>query len=239
MFRSENKVHQSNALMNFYQCGPQDTRENMLLELTHQIIKEACFDQLRTKEQLGYVVSCHPRRFYTGQGLAVTVQSEKPPHYLDRRIESFLDTTVQNILRNMEEAEFNQHVAALATVRLEKPKTLWDKFYRYQREIFQETYQFDKVEVEVALLRQLTKSDIETFYQDVFLTQEKRRKLSCEVVSTCQPDTATGQAEKKEEKEEEEGESEGMLVTDVVRFKSSLAVFPTRQPAVALDTLRR
>ena len=74
--------------MNFYQCGPQDTRENMLLELTHQIIKEACFDQLRTKEQLGYVVSCYVRRFWSGQGLAITVQSEKSPDHLDRRVES-------------------------------------------------------------------------------------------------------------------------------------------------------
>ena len=133
----------------------------------------------------------------------------------------------------MEDSEFQQHVAALATVRLEKPKTLWARYYRYRREIIRETYQFDKDEVEVALLRQLTKSDIETFYQDVLLAQEKRRKLSCEVVSLCRPDTATGL------EEEEEGQPEGILVRDVARFKSSLAAFPTRQPAVALDTLRR
>ena len=140
VFRSENKVHQSNALMNFYQCGPQQTRENMLLELTHQIIKEAAFDQLRTKEQLGYVVFCSVRRFASGQGLALTVQSEKPPNHLDRRIESFLNTNVTNILAKMEDSEFQQHVSALATVRLEKPKTLWDRYYRYRREIVKETY---------------------------------------------------------------------------------------------------
>ena len=227
VFRSKNSVHQSHALLNYFQCGPQQTRENMLLELTHQIIKEACFDQLRTKEQLGYIVSCRVRRFSSGQGLAITVQSEKPPHQLDQRIENFLRST-QGSLREMEDSEFNQHVSALATLRLEKPKTLTAKYWRYQREIIAETYQFDKDEVEVALLRQLTKSDIETFYQDVFLAEEKRRKLSCEVLSLCRPDTV-----------EEGGQSEGRLVRDIVRFKSSLAAFPTRQPAVALDTLRR
>merc|ERR1711990_296416 len=121
------------------------------------------------------MVFCSVRRFNSGQGLALTVQSEKPPHHLDRRIESFLDTTALSILANMKDSEFQQHVSALATLRLEKPKTLWERYERFWSEIIQETYQFDKDEVEVALLRQLTRSDIETFYREVCLVGERRR----------------------------------------------------------------
>ena len=43
----------SSCIENYYQCGLQDTRQNMLLELFSQIINEDCYNQLRTKEQLG------------------------------------------------------------------------------------------------------------------------------------------------------------------------------------------
>ena len=100
------------------------------------------------------------------------------------------------------------------------------------------SYQFpvqtpDNAVTLILCIYKASKSDIETFNQDILLEQEKRRKISCEVFSLCRPDPATGL------EVEEGGQTEGILVRDVARFKSSLAAFPTRQSAVALDSLRR
>ena len=89
----------------------------MLLELFTQIIKEPCFDILRTQEQLGslhlshnytymftrilcrrllklmctgYIVFSGIRRASGVQGLRVIVQSDRPPTFVDQRIEAFL-----------------------------------------------------------------------------------------------------------------------------------------------------
>lgn len=51
-----NEVHKTSSIETIYQVGVQNTRDNMLVELFIQLINEPCFDTLRTKEQLGYIV---------------------------------------------------------------------------------------------------------------------------------------------------------------------------------------
>ena len=53
----------------------------MLLELAMQILKEPCFNVLRTQEQLGYIVFSGVRRANGVQGLRFIVQSEKSRMY--------------------------------------------------------------------------------------------------------------------------------------------------------------
>ena len=44
-----------------------------------------------SQEQLGYSVSCNVFQKGGAQGLLIGVESEKHPHYLDSRIEAFLE----------------------------------------------------------------------------------------------------------------------------------------------------
>lgn len=90
--------HKSSCTELFYQCGMQNTEANMLLELLAQIMSEPCYDTLRTKEQLGYIVSCGVRRSNGTQGLRVIVQSEKPPPDVDIRIELFIQNMKVKVL---------------------------------------------------------------------------------------------------------------------------------------------
>ncbi len=46
----------------FFFWSPQSTEDNARLELLAQIFNEPCFDVLRTKEQLGYIVWSGVRR---------------------------------------------------------------------------------------------------------------------------------------------------------------------------------
>lgn len=54
VFEMPNDVHVNSAAVIVYQIDVQSTRENMLTELLVQLIEERYFDQIRTKEQLGY-----------------------------------------------------------------------------------------------------------------------------------------------------------------------------------------
>ena len=148
VYTTTNGVHRSSCIENYYQCGLQDTHNNMLLELFSQIINEDCYNQLRTKEQLGYIVFSGVRRSNGAQGLRVIVQSDRHPAYLDQRIESFLDT-VGDTLGSMEDTEFQQHVQALASKRLEKPKKLSVRNGRFWSEILSQHYNFNRDEIEV------------------------------------------------------------------------------------------
>ncbi|CAL1267103.1 unnamed protein product [Larinioides sclopetarius] len=90
VYEVTNEIHSSSAVETYYQCGVQETRANMLLELLVEIINEPCYNYLRTQEQLGYIVCSGARRSSGAQGLRIVVQSEKPPTFIDGRIEAFI-----------------------------------------------------------------------------------------------------------------------------------------------------
>ena len=82
-------------------------------------------------------------------------------------------------------------------------------------------------------LRKLTKEDVIAFYTSHFSASERRRKLSCHVVSTCEGGAGTsGEVEVKEK-------PEARIVSDITTFKSSLPLFPLAQPFVELESLVR
>lgn len=84
-----NKVHKSSCIKVLFQVGPDEAVSNMSLQLFAQIINEPCFDILRTKEQLGYIVFSSASVIDSIHGLQVTIQSTHRPPYLNSRIEDF------------------------------------------------------------------------------------------------------------------------------------------------------
>jgi insulysin len=91
--------------------------------LLDQMTHEPAFDQLRTKEQLGYVVFSGARTTVTTIGYRFIIQSEKTPEYLEGRIDSFL-TGFADTLEKMSDSEFEGHKRSLITKRMEKLKNL-------------------------------------------------------------------------------------------------------------------
>lgn len=111
--------------------------------LVDQMIHEPAFDQLRTKEQLGYIVFSGMRNFATTCGLRFLVQSEKTPEYLDRRIEAFL-AQFGKTLESMSESDFEGHKRSLINKRLEKVRNLEQESSRHWLQISTEYYDFEQ-----------------------------------------------------------------------------------------------
>jgi insulysin len=110
--------------------------------LFDQICHEPAFDQLRTKEQLGYVVFTGVRPFSTTYGFRFLIQSERPPEYLDSRIDAFL-TFLGTSLESMSDSEFEGHKRSLIIRRLEKLKNLDSETNRHWAQISSEYYDFE------------------------------------------------------------------------------------------------
>jgi insulysin len=143
VFQEHNDVHPSSSIEIYYQADLQSTCSNMLLELFSYIVKEQCFNVLRTQEQLGYLIHLGLRRAHGSQGLQVLVQSEHNPLYIESRIEAFIKST-ERCLKTMSEEEFHKHMQALAVKRLDKPKRLVDECNKHWKEIVSHQYNFDR-----------------------------------------------------------------------------------------------
>uniref|UniRef100_A0A8C5F1R5 Insulin degrading enzyme n=1 Tax=Gopherus evgoodei TaxID=1825980 RepID=A0A8C5F1R5_9SAUR len=183
VYQQRNEVHNNCGIEIYYQTDMQSTSENMFLELFCQIISEPCFNTLRTKEQLGYIVFSGPRRANGIQGLRFIIQSEKQPHYLESRVEAFLKT-MEKCIEDMSEEAFQKHIQALAIRRLDKPKKLSAECAKYWGEIISQQYNFDRDNIEVAYLKTLTKDDIIQFYKEMLAVDAPRRhKVSVHVLA--------------------------------------------------------
>lgn len=79
--------------------------------------------QLRTKEQLGYIVSSGVMTHNAVAGFRVVVQSEKSPEYLDERIEALWSGFGQ-YLADLSEESFGKEKESLVNLKLEQPKNL-------------------------------------------------------------------------------------------------------------------
>lgn len=111
-----------------------DVRLRTTAQLLSQLISEPAFNILRTREQLGYVVSCG-LTVSPGEsefGIRILIQSERTPTYLEERADAFLDE-VEGILQDMPEEEFETHKTGLASKWKEQPKNLGEEAYRFWR----------------------------------------------------------------------------------------------------------
>ena len=121
------------------------------VQLFSQMTNEPAFNQLRTKEQLGYIVFTGPRLSATRVGYRVVVQSEKPAEYLEKRIDAFM-ANFGIALRNMPQAEFEDHKRSLINKRQEKLKNLSQESNRFWNHIGNEFFDFRQGTVEVTLM---------------------------------------------------------------------------------------
>ena len=86
--------------------GPRTPPVLALANVLGYLISEPAFSTLRTKEQLGYIVSASNSARYATRWLKVAVQSHtKAPYVLEQRIEAFLSNFTEYLVK-MKDADF-------------------------------------------------------------------------------------------------------------------------------------
>lgn len=111
------------------------------ISLLAQMTDEPAFNQLRTIEQLGYVVFSGPTPGIIYAGYRILIQSEKDCRYLEGRIEHFL-TQFETTLAEMSDQEFEKHKGAVITRKLEKLKNLKAEYGIFYAPMVSDLYEF-------------------------------------------------------------------------------------------------
>ena len=178
-----------------------DMKLRAQLQLLGQLTDEQGFDQLRTKEQLGYIVFTGSRLGATTMGYRVIIQSERSPEYLEERINAFLASFAKT-LEGMPNEKFESHKKSLINKRLEKMKNLDQESSRFWGHISNEYFNFHQVETDVAQLKLVTKADMLTFFAHyIDPTSSHRAKLSVHLIAQYSPQKAMGTMSTLEQRE--------------------------------------
>ncbi|TPX70225.1 hypothetical protein SpCBS45565_g01950 [Spizellomyces sp. 'palustris'] len=174
----------NSAIEYYIQVGDfTDAELRAKLNLFSQIAHEPAFDQLRTKEQLGYMVFSGLRKSTGIMGFRVIIQSEKDPAYVESRINSFL-ASMRSVISKLTADEYAKHQAALAARMLEKDKNLGQESHRLWTHVSSRYYNFDQHIEDADLVKCVTQDSLLEFYDTfIALSAPERRKLSVHVRS--------------------------------------------------------
>lgn len=197
----------------FLQFGPtNDIKIRALGSLFAQICSEPAFNQLRTKEQLGYIVFSGVKITLTSNGFRILIQSEKTSDFLASRIDAFLDFLDQFLL-SMKVDDFERQKVSLIDKLNEKLKNLAQETKRYWTYISSSQYNFDELDELTTQLRGITKDQIVAFFKEfVHYSGGQRRHFSMAMEAQSQSS------------EEPSEKSPTTNVTDIEAFKSSCRV---------------
>ncbi|XP_074321353.1 insulin-degrading enzyme-like 1, peroxisomal [Silene latifolia] len=174
-----NSSDENSALVHYIQVHQDDYVANVKLELLALIAKQPAYHQLRSVEQLGYIVALLNRNESGVHGLQFIIQSTaKGPRDIDSRVEAFL-TKFESELRQLSEDEFKKNVGSLIDMKLEKHKNLKEECRFFWKEISDGTFKFDRKDAEVAALKQLTQQELVDFFDEfVKIGANRKRNLS-------------------------------------------------------------
>ncbi|KAJ2681938.1 metalloprotease, partial [Coemansia spiralis] len=155
-----------------------DNHERVVLDLLTVVLNEPFFDQLRTKEQLGYITYSTSRKYNAGQmTLRLVVQSEASPLYLNQRIDSFMGG-FRARLAEMTQKRFESYVNSLRVTLEEKLKNLNEESSRYWGQLCSGYYAFDRIACNLRILATLEKSDLIAFW-DRYVNPDTAAAYTC------------------------------------------------------------
>lgn len=167
--------HRDVVVMHYVQATDVSVEEQARMQLLAQLMETDFYQQLRTEQQLGYVVYASYVGIGHVPGLVFLVQSPTyPAEEIDERISFFL-TNFANTLVSMSAQDFELDRAALINTIDEKPKNIGEEGGEFWAEIANRHLTFDLREQLVAQLKLLDQKTMADYYWKTFLSPNLHR----------------------------------------------------------------
>jgi insulysin len=171
-YKNYNSKDENEAVGMYYQVFNDNYDYNLVskLYLLGTLIKEPFFDQLRTKEQLGYLVTSSVYSIIDSYGLIFMIQSPvQNSKYLAERITLFLNE-FKSKLESYSDFEIQKN--SLIMELSEPDKRIGQLGSRIIREISNEKYEYDRKEKIIKIITELNLTDIISFFKEYVLNNK-------------------------------------------------------------------
>eukprot|EP00933_Yihiella_yeosuensis_P068488 TRINITY_DN7416_c2_g1_i1.p1 TRINITY_DN7416_c2_g1~~TRINITY_DN7416_c2_g1_i1.p1 ORF type:complete len:628 (-),score=100.91 TRINITY_DN7416_c2_g1_i1:371-2143(-) len=142
---------------------PISLENGVMTSLLVRVLNPRFFEELRTKQQLGYIVQTSWAEREGFLRVIFTVQSEFPPDYVRSRMDAFLDQYLHFAENELDEAEFSRQREGLRANLAEAPKNMQEEFGRYWAEIASRRYVFDRRDQKLGIVQTTQLDDFRQF----------------------------------------------------------------------------
>jgi insulysin len=163
------EVEHDDAVLAWYLQGAGSSWEDRAATaLTAQIMKSGFFDELRTEQQLGYLVSAFSWAQLDIPGLLMLIQS---PVADTATLATAMNEFLVTVPDNLNQEQFLRHRKALVNDILQPDKNLWERAEFYWQSIAMKRFDFDGRQALADAVEAMTLEDWNAYFQRVFLDQ--------------------------------------------------------------------
>ncbi|PVU96120.1 hypothetical protein BB561_001396 [Smittium simulii] len=156
----------SSVMRLLYASSPTNHYERAILGLISSMAQEPFFDQVRTKEQLGYIVASQCNIMNDSpMCLLFLVQSECNPSFIDLRIDNFIKFFTK-FIETLTPLQLDKYIRALVNKRETKPKYIREEAMNFWNQIKSGYYEFTWTLTDISYLQKLTVKKITQFWND-------------------------------------------------------------------------
>lgn len=168
----------------------------LIVKILVNYLNAIFFSELRTKQQLGYVVFCFNEEDRGIFNINFEIQSERyPSHSVAQRIFEFLESQKQGII-NLKEEDFQKYKDSVLNNILQKDLNLSQEADKHWGEIITQQMMFDRKEREKESLSKITREEFIQFALKLFWDE----KRILEIHSVCQKHHEENKSIKEERK---------------------------------------
>tara|TARA_Y100000389_G_scaffold204065_1_gene254803 strand:+ start:1073 stop:3706 length:2634 start_codon:yes stop_codon:yes gene_type:complete len=161
---SKPNINETNNLYAVYfNSGVFNPFNNLILIMISTLMEQPCYDYLRTKKQLGYLVKSGLFKNYPFYYLTIKVQSEKTIDVIEENVNSFI-TMFLDILKDLKLEEIKQTTKELLE---EKLNSIYEYNNKYLREITYKSFTFNREEILLKQLNKVSKNDIIEYFNKI------------------------------------------------------------------------
>ncbi len=181
-------VPHGDAVVAWYLQGGGDSwRDRAGTDLAAQVMKSGFFQELRTEQQLGYVVSAFSWSQLDIPGLVLLVQS---PSHDAAHVVAAMETFLDEVLPSLDGGAFQRHRKALMAEIEEPDKNLFERAEFYWQSIAKGQHAFDSRRQLAAAVSDFDRAEWDDYFRTVFLEQPRSLQVLAPGASEIVPEAA-------------------------------------------------
>ena len=165
-----NEIEKNKAIIMLLPCGiffPPIISQLLLLDM---LMSQPAYQQLRTKEQLGYIVNCSMMCDNTNYYMKIKVQSKFDNSIVEEKINNFLEY-FKKYLDELDVTIFNNMKKSLYTTLLKKSNNINELMDKYIDEIENRTFIFYRNELLASYVKDIELNNIIILYNNIIKTK--------------------------------------------------------------------
>ena len=172
----DNLLVNNSCFFRKYEIGKDSPKTRAMSMVIDKVLQQPFYTEMRTNQQLGYIVWSYTRNIKNTYFLNFLIQSGVySGDELDKRADKFIYSSAESEIVKLDENTFKQIIESCIEELEKKPMSISEKATKLKRAIFEYDINYLRDEETIEVLNQINKEDVVSLFNEVI--SPKSRKM--------------------------------------------------------------